>query len=48
MDEKKRKLCQENKVKLIEWKYNEIISKITLDKKISHKNCSINSVCDKL
>ena len=47
MDEKKRKLCQENKIKLIEWKYNEIISKITLDKKIFHKNCSVNSEWDK-
>ena len=47
MDEKKRKLCQENKIKLIEWKYNEIISKITLDKKIFHKNCFVNSEWDK-
>nr|DAL53592.1 MAG TPA_asm: hypothetical protein [Bacteriophage sp.] len=26
LDDKKRKLCQENNVKLIEWKYTELIS----------------------
>lgn len=36
MDEKKRRLCYENNVKLIEWKYNETISQLMLSKKISN------------
>lgn len=35
LDERKRKLCIENNVKLIEWKYNEAITKINLDNKVS-------------
>ena len=34
LDEQKRKLCKENNVKLIEWRYDEPISKIMLDKKL--------------
>lgn len=34
LDEKKRKLCEKNKVKLIEWKYDEPITKVLLKKKM--------------
>lgn len=34
LDERKRKLCIENNVKLIEWKYDEAINKTILDNKI--------------
>ncbi len=34
LDEQKRHLCKENNVKLIEWRYDEPISKIILKKKI--------------
>ena len=33
-DRKKKELCQENNIKLIEWKYDEQIVKVNLDKKI--------------
>lgn len=36
LDEQKRKLCKENNVKLIEWRYDEPISKIMLDKKLEN------------
>lgn len=35
LDERKRKLCIENNVKLIEWKYDEAITQINLDNKIN-------------
>lgn len=35
LDEKKRKLCQDNGVILIEWKYNEPINDIVLRTKLS-------------
>ncbi len=38
LDEQKRKLCKENNVKLIEWRYDEPISKIVLDKKLKMIN----------
>ena len=31
-----KKLCKENNVKLIEWRYDEPISKIMLDKKLEN------------
>lgn len=36
LDERKRLLCKENGVKLIEWRYDEPISKILLDKKMKN------------
>lgn len=33
-DIKKKKICKENNIELIEWKYDEEISKINLDKKL--------------
>ncbi len=41
LDERKRKLCIENNVKLIEWKYDEPITKMTLDNKIQQINCKL-------
>lgn len=35
LDERKRKLCIENNVKLIEWKYDKTMNKTVLDNKIS-------------
>ncbi len=35
-DNKKRIICRKNNIELIEWKYNEKIDKITLDKKLYH------------
>mgnify|MGYP004639852505 CR=1 FL=1 len=40
LDDKKRKICKKNNIKLIEWKYSEIISKHSLEK-------HINEVCEK-
>lgn len=37
-DNLKRKLCKANNIKLIEWKYNELISKLNLEKKINEIN----------
>jgi len=37
-DNLKRKLCKSNNIQLIEWKYNELISKLNLDKKINKLN----------
>lgn len=34
LDEQKRKLCIENNIKLIEWRYDEPISQIMLNKKL--------------
>lgn len=37
-DNLKRKLCIDNNIQLIEWKYDELISKLNLDKKINELN----------
>ena len=37
-DNLKRKLCMANNIQLIEWKYDELISKLNLDKKINELN----------
>ena len=34
-DKYKKSLCKDNNVKLIEWKYDEMISKVKLEKKIT-------------
>lgn len=38
LDQKKRDLCQENGVKLIEWRYDEPISKVVLKDKLAGKH----------
>ena len=38
LDKQKSKLCREHNIKLIEWKYDESISKLILDKKIKDVN----------
>ncbi len=40
-DKKKKSICRKKNIELIEWKYNEKIDKITLDKKLYHLKSQI-------
>lgn len=43
-DENKRKICADNNIILIEWKYNESINKIILDKKLGEYKDKVKNV----
>ena len=46
LDNRKKKICRKNKVKLIEWNYNENIEESILFQKLKEKNIFIKNICN--